>query len=133
MKNLKTIVCLLLCLMIAASACLLVSCANGKATEKEEKEVTFTFYVVDKEGERTDFSITTRKTTLREVLVEEKLISGDEGDYGLMVDTVNGIRADYQKDGAYWALYIGDEMAMTGVDGVEVSEGGIYGFVYTLL
>ena len=41
---------------------------------------------------------------------------------------VNGIVADYETDGTYWAFYIGDEYGMTGVDMTEIEAGATYAF-----
>ena len=37
-------------------------------------------------------------------------------DYGLYIEKVNGLEADYNKDGAYWALYMNGEYAQNGID-----------------
>ena len=83
------------------------------------------------EDQSVTFTIKTDKETLGDALLEHELISGDEGAYGLYVKEVNGIRADYDKDGAYWALYKDGEMSMTGVDSTNISDGEHYEFVYT--
>ena len=71
--------------------------------------------------------------TLGDALLENKLVEGDEGQYGLFVTSVNGIKADYSADGSYWAFYIGDEYAVTGVDGEKLGDGSdtVYRLVYT--
>ena len=56
------------------------------------------------------------------------LIEGEEGQYGLYVKSVNGIEADYDKDGVYWAFYIDGEYALTSVDATEVTDGAVYAF-----
>ena len=56
------------------------------------------------------------------------MIEGDESEYGLYVKTVNGITADYDADGVYWAFYINDEYAQTGVDSTPITEGDRYAF-----
>ena len=66
-----------------------------------------------------------------EALVNEGLISGSDSQYGLMVDTVNGQKYDYNADGAYWAFYINGEYAMTGVDTTPIKDGEVYSFVAT--
>ena len=48
-----------------------------------------------------------------------------------MVDTVNGITLDYNKDGMYWSFYINGEYAMTGVDATPVEANATYSFVAT--
>ena len=40
--------------------------------------------------------------------------------------TVNGITADYDTDGVYWAFYVNDEYATSGVDVTEITEGDSY-------
>lgn len=102
-------------------------------TEKEatvlgEGATVFYFLVVDGEGNETAFEIHTDKTTVGDALLEVELIAGEAGDYGLYVKTVNGITADYDVDQTYWAFYINNEMAMTGVDATEVEAGATYSF-----
>ena len=102
-------------------------------TEKEatvlgEGATVFYFLVVDGEGNETAFEIHTDKTTVGDALLEVELIAGEAGDYGLYVKTVNGITADYDVDQTYWAFYINNEMAMTGVDATDVEVGATYSF-----
>ena len=63
-----------------------------------------------------------------QALVELSIIAGDESEWGLYVKTVNGITADYNTDGSYWAFYIDGEYALTGVDATEITEGAVYTF-----
>lgn len=103
----------------------------GGQTEPEqlgEGSTVFPFTVVDKEGNETLFEIHTDKETVGEALTELELIAGEEGEYGLYVKTVNGITADYDKDGVYWAFYINGEYAPTGVDATAIMEGDSYSF-----
>jgi len=93
-----------------------------------EGKTVFAFVVVDGEGNEHTFEIHTDKTTVGAALLEVKLIEGEDGPYGLYVKSVNGITADYDVDGTYWAFYINDEMAMTGVDATDVEAGATYSF-----
>lgn len=77
------------------------------------------------------FTLKTDAETVGAALLEQGLIDGEPGAYGLYVKKVNGITADYDVDQSYWAFYIGDEMAMTGVDGTAITEGARYQLVYT--
>ena len=70
-----------------------------------EGETTFLFTVTDKDGKETNFEIHTGKKNVGDALLELELISGEEGQYGLYVKTVNGITADYDVDQTYWAFY----------------------------
>ena len=136
MKNVmksKFILSVLSLVLIVAMALTFSACGNDSNTNNSETKVekTFVFKVVDLDGSEKSFDIKTDAKTVGEALVAEKLISGTQGDYGLMVDTVNGIRYEYAADGAYWAFYIDGEMAMTGVDSTDVVDGATYSFVAT--
>lgn len=72
------------------------------------------------------FTLHTDKETVGEALMEHDLIDGEEGPYGLYVKKVNGMTADFDVDGYYWAFYIDGETAMTGVDVTEIKEGVTY-------
>ena len=93
-----------------------------------EGKTQFHFTVVDKDGNETAFEIHTDKEMVGDALTELGLISGDEGEYGLYVKTVNDITADYDTDGSYWAFYVNDEYAQTGVDLTPITEGDSYSF-----
>ena len=106
---------------------------NDSQTENEgsvlgEGDTKFDFTVVDQDGEETLFEIHTDKEIVGEALQDVGLIEGEEGEYGLFVKTVNGITADYDKDGVYWAFYVNDEYAAEGVDSTKITEGDTYAF-----
>ena len=91
----------------------------------------FLFEVTDGEGNTTSWNVHTDAATVGDALLEIGLIEGTMFDFGLMVEYVNGIRADFTEDGAWWAFHIDGEMAMAGVDSIEIEEGVVYAFVYT--
>lgn len=93
-----------------------------------EGSMVFPFTVADRDGNETQFEIRTDKETVGEALLELGMIDGDESEYGLYVKTVNGITADYDSDGVYWAFYINGEYASTGVDSTTITEGDSYSF-----
>lgn len=86
---------------------------------------------VKAEDQSVTFTVNTDKDTVGDALVENDLISGDESEYGLYVKTVNGMTADYDKDQSYWAFYIDDAYATTGVDQTEITENAKYKLEYT--
>lgn len=145
MTNLKkTLSLLLLTVLIAAMALTSAGCsdnadtkatespvvttASGEVTVLGEGSKTFSFTVSDFDGKESAFEIHTDKETVGEALLDLGLIAGDEGAYGLYVKTVNGIAADYDKDGKYWAFYIDGEYAMSGVDVTKIEAGKAYAF-----
>ena len=88
----------------------------GKGCKKVEVKVK----AVDK---TITFTVNTEKETVGEALLEHKLISGEQGDFGLYIKKVNGILADYDVDKSYWAFYINGEYATSGVDTTPIVEG----------
>ena len=73
-------------------------------------------------------TVNTDAKTVGEALEELSIVAGEESEWGLYVKTVNGITADYNVDGTYWAFYIDGEYAMTGVDAAEINEEAVYTF-----
>ena len=68
---------------------------------------------------------------LEKILTENKLVEGDESEFGLYIKKVIGIQADYDADGAYWALCKDGEMTPTGANGITIADGDHYELVYT--
>ena len=91
-------------------------------------DTQFVFTVVDLDENETVYEIHTDKKTVGEALIELDLIQGEESEYGLYVKTVNGITIDPDKDGSYWAFYVDDEYAQTGVDSTEITPNASYAF-----
>lgn len=102
--------------------------SDSGATQIGEGSMEFLFTVTDKDGNETVFEVHTDKETVGEALEELELIEGEESEYGLFVKTVNGITADYDTDGVYWAFYINGEYAPTGVDVTKITPGDAYSF-----
>lgn len=125
-------------LLLAALLCLtLVACGAKKTdtpkpiTDGEEigsGKTAFTVVVTDKDAQKVTFSVHTDEKTVGAALLNLGVIAGENSEYGLYVKTVNGITADYDTDGSYWAFYIDGEYAMTGVDATDVVDGAVYGF-----
>ncbi len=135
MKNVmqsKAVLSVLSLVLIVAMAFSFSACGNDGNTNDDAKvEKSFVFKVVDLDGSEKSFDIKTEAKTVGEALLAEKLISGEVGQYGLMVDTVNGIKYEYNADGAYWAFHINGEYAMSGVDTTDIVDGTTYSFIAT--
>ena len=137
-KTIKQTVAILLALVFMAA---LVSCNKNEtdvwesATYTEDQtfgEGVKTVIVEVKAQERSvTFTIKTDKDTVGAALMEHGLIDGEEGPYGLYVKAVNGMKADYDTDKHYWALYVNGEISMTGVDTTEITEGATYQMIYS--
>ena len=94
-------------------------------TELGEGAKTITL-TVKAEEQSVTFTVKTDKETVGEALLEHGIIDGEDGPYGLYVKKVNGITADFDIDGSYWAFYINGEFSMTGVDTTPITDGAVY-------
>ena len=91
----------------------------------------YTFSVIDADGETETFKLTTDEEMLGDALMNEGLLEGEEGQYGLYVKSVNGITAD-EANQEWWCLTKGGEAVMTGVDMTPVEDGAAYEFTLTV-
>lgn len=136
-KNIRLLSLALSLVLVAATVLSFTACKDNKIpapnpdsaiTAVGEGDTTFTFTVTDIDGNTESFEVSTNAETVGEALIENGLVTGEDGPYGLYVKVVNGITADYDKDGTYWAFYIDGEYAMTGVDKTPVEDGKVYSF-----
>ncbi|MBR4308623.1 MAG: DUF4430 domain-containing protein [Oscillospiraceae bacterium] len=86
----------------------------------------FTLIVCDANGTETTLQINTDETILGKALLDLKVIAGEDSQYGLYIETVNGLTYDYNRDGKYWALYIDGEYARSGIDSTEILADATY-------
>ena len=136
--SLKKMLSLIACIvLIAAMALCTTGCGNSEPIEQPdiaqlpaqvvgEGETVFYFIAVDLEGVSTKYEVHTNETKVGAALTSLGLIDGDMGDYGLYIKTVNGITLDWDTHGKYWALYIGDEYGLTGIDMVDIIADTVY-------
>lgn len=119
--------------LIAAIALTCIGCnntdvsSNPSVSDVAAEKVSFTFKVTA-DGETKTFDIETDEKTVGAALLKEGLIEGEESQYGLYVKKVNGILADYDVDGTYWAFYVDGAYAASGVDTTDIEDGAVYEF-----
>lgn len=101
-------------------------------TESTVATVSLTVTVVHKDGSEKVFELETDALYLGEVLVEEGIVEGEMGPYGLMISAVDGEVADWNVDQSYWAIFIGEEYATTGADQIPIYGGDVFKLVYTI-
>lgn len=94
----------------------------------------YTVSVVDKDGKSTDYTGKTDAEFLRGLMDELKdqgfTYEGTDSDYGLYITTINGLKADYDTDGAYWSIYVNGEYGQFGADQQPVNDGDAFKFAY---
>lgn len=117
---------LLLALLMTVTVFAGCSQSGGSGGQK-----TVTVTVTHKDGSTKDFTYETTEEMLGTVLVSEGLISGNDGQYGLFVTTVDGCTAD-DTNQEWWCLTVDGESAMTGIDSTPIEDGKSYGLVLTV-
>lgn len=125
-------------LIIIAAAVLVVLVAvfavvwglNKPATTKGAKNVSIA--VVDDNAVETTYSVNTDAEYLAQIFdeVDSLTVEGSTSEYGLYIETVNGLTADYAANGAYWAIYVNGEYGMYGADSQPVNDGDAFSLVY---
>ncbi len=129
MKNKKMILAVVvLALVIGAMAWLWL----GSREQTVQGGKTITVTVVHGDGSGKDFTYNTDAEHLGDVILSEGLVEGVEGPYGLEIHSVDGETASWEENQSYWALFIGEDYATTGADGIVLTDGGVYKLVYTI-
>ena len=96
----------------------------------EANSLHLTFDVVHGDGSIKTFPIQTTALNLREALEEIGLIDGEENEYGLYVETVDGETAKAQLT-QWWCFYKNGEELMTSVDEALITNGERYAAILT--
>ena len=77
-------------------------------------------------------TLKTDEETFGRALRKSGFVEGSEGDYGLYISHVNGIKAVYEEDNAYWAFLDGEGNYMNySVDDAQLTGNDAYQLVYT--
>lgn len=132
-ENKKTNKKVIISLVTLAAVIAILSIVYSVFREKPvtgSKEVTIE--VVDKEQETTIYELHTDAEYLRQAMDEAEglTFSGTESEFGLMIDTVNGLYADYNADGAYWSIYVNGAYGNYGIDSQPVQDGDTFTIQY---
>lgn len=123
----KKLFALLLALIMVFS---LAAC-SGKAEENTGVQKKFTLTVVHADGSEKTFDYETDAEKLGGYLESQGLILSEGADDG-MFHTVDGEKADWNENQSYWAFYLGEEYAMTGIYDTDIEAGASYKLVYTI-
>ena len=105
----------------------------GPKTTEGTKEVSLS--VVYKDKSTKDYNTKTDALVLQDLMDELKdegfTYSGNESEFGLMIDTINGIRADYTLDGAYWSFHVNGDYCSFGISQQPVNDGDKFEIICT--
>ena len=129
MKNKKIIGIVVAVLLVVAMASAYF--AFGEKSVEGQKQITIE--VVAEDATSTVYEVDTDAEYLLGAMedAEGLTFEGEDGPYGMSISTVNGVRADYTLDGAYWAFFVGEEYCNYGVSSQPISDGETYKIVYT--
>lgn len=132
----KKLLSLLLLLVITSTMTLsFCGCTDNTSTQTIDENnfepigegaSNFLLTVTDSEGNVSGFKVSSDEKTVGDALSSLGIISGEEGPYGLYVKTVNGITVDFDRDKKYWAFYIDDTYATSGIDKTNIENGAHY-------
>jgi len=129
MKNKKIVIAVVVLVVVIAA---MLGLWMGTRQEAVAGGKAITVTVVHGDGSSKDFSYNTDAEYLGEVILAEGLVEGVEGPYGLEIHAVDGEGASWEENQSYWALFIGEDYATTGADGIVLEDGGVYKLVYTI-
>ena len=129
MKNKKMIL-IAVALLTCVAAMLGIFLGTRPETVTGIKTITVT--VVHKDGSEKVFTCPTEEEYLGKVLVNENIVVGNYGEFGLYFDTADGEKADWNVDNGWWQVFIGEEAAITGADQIPVANGDSFKLVYTI-
>lgn len=92
-----------------------------------------TIEVVNKEQKSTNYAVNTNAEFLRQAMEEAEGLTfeGQESEFGMMVESINGEIASYETDGAYWSFYVNGEYCNYGIDTQLVLDGDAFKIEYT--
>ncbi len=120
-----------LIVLFAAIVCVLIAIAVNRSPSGSSgsKEVTLEVYESDGSEsasyqEKTDAEML---SGYMDQLTEEGSFSyeASKSTYGLYLEAVNGETADYQKDGAYWAIYVNGDYGQYSIDQQPIADGDV--------
>lgn len=93
---------------------------------------SFTVEIVHKDGSTKTLQLKSDEEYLGTYLQAEGIIAGEEGAYGLYIKEVDGEKAVFETDGAYWGFYVDGQYAMQGIDLTPIESGKVYKLAYTI-
>lgn len=102
---------------------------NRPETSGGRKNITVE--VIHKDESKKTFLCRTDEEYLDKVLVGEGIVEDNQADFGLYILVVDGERADYNEDGAYWAVLQNGEATTTGASETPIHDGDVISLVYT--
>lgn len=101
---------------------------SGISTFGNKDDYKYAFYleIVSRDGNTAKYGIYTKAEKLGEALKSMGIIDGEEGPYGLMIESVLGEEHIYETTGYCWMIYVNGEQSQVGIDSIEIKSGETY-------
>ncbi len=98
-----------------------------------EGSKAITIEVINSAQESKMYELNTDAKFLKQAMEEADglTFSGTEGDYGLMIDMINGESAVFTENGAYWSFYVNGAYCNYGIAEQPVEDGDAFQIIYT--
>ncbi len=98
---------------------------TNSGTSAPAQTISITVKVIAADKTEKSLFITTAKKNLGDALLEAGLVTEDEHKSGFYT-YIDGVRADYNKDGAWWCFTKGGETVMIGANELEIADGDTF-------
>lgn len=106
----------------------------GPSARTGEKQIIIE--VIDNKGDAKRYELTTDAEYLLGAMeaAKEKGLTfhGEEGDMGMTIDTVNGLKADFNEGSEYWAFYVNGEYCNYGPEKQPVADHDEFKIEYSV-
>lgn len=138
-KLLWTVVVLVLIAVVLVGAYFLIrpdgTDQNPEQTENilepAEKKTDYNVVIVHKDGTKKEMTLEIKEEFLGAALMSAGVIEAEENLFGMHIKKADGEKAVFKEDGAYWAVYVGEEFAAKSTDLLPVEGGQTYQLVYS--
>ena len=133
MKNTKiltkllalTLVMLMTLVSLAACGTANTNSETNSGTSTPAQTVNITVKVIAADKTEKTFNIETDKKNLGDALFEKGLVTEDEHKSGFYT-YIDGVRADYNQDKAWWCFTKGGESVMVGANELKIADGDTF-------
>jgi len=124
----KTIIMRGMAILAVISMLFCLAACGQNQTQQGEKTIMVTVVYEDKSDKA--FEISTDAEELGEALYQEGLVTEAEYKTGFYT-TIDGVRADYTLDGAWWCFTKGGEMTTAGANDLSIADGDSFEITHT--
>ena len=90
--------------------------------------------VVSADESEQEYKVQTDAEYLKEVMDEADGLEydGQDSEYGVMVNVVNGEEASFEENGAFWAFHVNGEFCNYGIGEQPIEDGDEFEIIYTI-